>query len=108
MPIQEISEETFEPLIQSQSIVIMDFWAEWCVPCKTFALIFAKVAEAYPQLSFASVNIETATALAEDLSICSVPHIMIFKKGIAVYSESGSHPESTLRELIGQALVLEL
>ncbi len=99
-----ISADQFETLIQDNQIVIIDFWAEWCAPCKQFAHVFEKVAERYDSIVFAKVNIQQENELAEVFQIRSIPHLMVFKQGIVIYSEAGSMPESTLKELAQQAL----
>lgn len=98
-----VTEDQFESLISENEIVFVDFWAEWCAPCKTFAKIYEQVAEQNKSIVFASVNIETEPGLAEIFHIRSIPHLMVFKQEIAIYSDSGSMPESTLRELVEQA-----
>jgi thioredoxin 1 len=107
MFIGEILPETLDALIVSGDLVIVDFWAEWCVPCKHFALTYEQVAEKYPQVSFTKVNVEAQPALAETFEIRSVPHLMVFKYGMLIFSESGSMPASGLNELVEQALKIE-
>ncbi len=102
--IQAIQTDTFESLLEKTPLLFVDFWASWCAPCKQFAHIYEQVASKYPNICFASVNIEKETALADLFQIRSIPHLMVFKQGIAIYSESGSMPESTLLELVEQAL----
>ena len=99
-----VNSEQFESLIQDNEIVIIDFWALWCAPCKQFAHIYEKVAALYESIVFAKINIEDEQELAETFHIRSIPHLMVFKQGIAIYSEAGSMPESTLKELVQQAL----
>lgn len=99
-----ISGDQFESIIQRHEIVFLDFWATWCVPCKTFSTIYDNVAAKYKNILFGKVNIEQETELAETFQIRSIPHLMVFKQGIAIYSDSGSIPESTLKELVEQAL----
>lgn len=106
--IQAIQGETFEALLQEHAILFVDFWAPWCSPCKQFSIIYEHVAEAYPLITFGSVNIEQETELADIFQIRSIPHLMVFKQGIAIYSESGSMPESTLKELAEQALKVDV
>lgn len=106
--IQAIQSETFEALLQENTILFVDFWAPWCSPCKQFSVIYERVAEAYPLITFGSVNIEQETELADIFQIRSIPHLMVFKQGIAIYSESGSMPESTLKELAEQALKVDV
>ncbi len=99
-----ISSSEFESFVEQNNVVFVDFWATWCAPCKQFAAIYERVAELNPTVSFATVNIEHEAELAETFNIRSIPHLMVFKEGIAIYSESGSMPESTLKELVEQAL----
>ena len=103
-----INSAQFETLIADHEIVFIDFWATWCAPCKQFAKIFAEVADLNKDIIFASVNIETESQLAEAFHIRSIPHLIVFKQGIAIYSEAGSMPTSTLKELVQQALVADV
>ncbi len=106
--VQPIQADQFETLLTQQQIIFVDFWAPWCVPCKQFKEIYEKVSAQYPDILFGSVNIEQEPALAELFELRSIPHLMVFKQGIAIYSESGSMPESTLKELVEQALVVDV
>lgn len=98
-----VASDEFETLIQNNELVFIDFWAVWCAPCKQFASVFEHVAELNPDVTFAKINIENEAELAESFNIRSIPHLMVFKQGIAIYSEAGSMPESTLKELVEQA-----
>lgn len=102
--VQQITADNFESYITGHEIVIVDFWANWCAPCKNFFPVFSKVAASYPNITFAKVDIEKEQELSQAFEIRSVPHLMVFKKGIVIYSESGTMPESTLRELAEQAI----
>ncbi|WP_133127453.1 thioredoxin [Legionella nagasakiensis] len=99
-----VNRNNFESLIRDNEIVFIDFWAAWCAPCKQFAHIYERVAKLYDQVVFAKINIEEETELAETFQIRSIPHLLVFKQGIVIYSEAGSMPESTLKELVQQAL----
>lgn len=105
LPIQSTQ---FESLLAERDIVFVDFWAPWCVPCKQFKDTYEAVSAQYPDITFCSVNIEQESELAELFELRSIPHLMVFKQGIAIYSESGAMPESTLKELVEQALVVDV
>ncbi|HVT62876.1 MAG TPA: thioredoxin family protein [Legionellaceae bacterium] len=98
----------FEALLADNEIMFVDFWAPWCVPCKQFKEVYEQVSVQYPDILFGSVNIEEEASLAELFELRSIPHLMVFKQGMAIYSESGSMPESILRELVEQALVVDM
>lgn len=104
MVVKSINSSEFEDSIQDNEVTFLDFWATWCAPCKEFAKTFERVAAKYPNVLFAKINIEEESELAETFNIQSIPHLMVFKQGIAIYSEAGSMPESTLDELVQQAL----
>lgn len=107
--IHAVSGEQFECFIQEHAIVMLDFWAEWCAPCRQFGKIYEQVAEIYsPKVTFAQVNIEVEAELAETFAIRSIPHLVVLKEGIAIYSEAGSVPKSTLEELVEQAIAADV
>jgi thioredoxin 1 len=103
LAVKSFSGNEFEALINENGLVFVDFWAPWCAPCRQFGDTYEKVASNYPDIVFAKINIEDEPELAEAFHIRSVPHLMVLKLGIVIYSESGSIPESTLVELIQQA-----
>lgn len=106
--VRSMNQADFEALIGSDAIVFVDFWAPWCAPCVQFSSVYEKVAQQYPSIVFTSVQIEDQPAIAELFEIRSIPHLMVFKQGVAIYSESGSIPESTLKELAEQALSVDM
>ncbi|TAL64072.1 MAG: thioredoxin [Legionella sp.] len=108
MSSQTLSSPQFEALINDNQLVFIDFWAEWCAPCKQFSKVYEQVAEEFPQIKFAKVNIEQEQELAELFEIRSIPHLMVFKEGIVIYSDAGSMPESTLKELVQQAINVDI
>ncbi len=103
-----ITHDQLDTILQANDIVFLDFWAPWCAPCKQFAHTYEKVAASNEQIVFGTINIEEQQVLAETFHIQSIPHLMVFKQGIAIYSESGSIPESTLKELVQQALTVDV
>ncbi|HAU1151487.1 TPA: thioredoxin family protein [Legionella pneumophila] len=104
MPTQTITSAEFESLINDNEIVFIDFWAEWCAPCKQFSKVYEQVSDQFPAVKFVKVNIEEQQELADFFEIRSIPHLMVFKDSIVIYSDAGSIPESTLKELAQQAL----
>ena len=100
----DLTKTEFESIINENEVVFIDFWAAWCAPCKQFSRVYAQVSEQFPSITFAKVNIEEQQELASLFEIRSIPHLMVFKEGIIIYSDAGNIPESTLKELVQQAL----
>ena len=101
--VHALTQSDFEKTITQHPIVIIDFWAQWCAPCRQFSNVYDKVAADTEGVHFTKINIEEQDELAETFQIRSIPHIMVFKEGIVIYSEAGSLPESALKELLDQA-----
>lgn len=108
MSSQAIKSAQFDALINENQVVFIDFWAEWCAPCKQFSMVYEKVSEQFPGITFVKVNIEEEQELADIFEIRSIPHLMVFKEGIVIYSNAGSMPESTLKELAQQSLDVDV
>lgn len=106
--VRSVSSAEFENLINNSNILFVDFWAPWCAPCRHFAQVYEQVAEKHSEIVFAKVNIEDEHELADTFNIRSIPHLMVFKQGIAIYSEAGSMPQSTLSELVEQAVAADV
>ena len=104
----ELTKDTFEDTIVNNDTVIVDFWAEWCGPCKAFAPTFEKVSAEHPEIVFAKVDTEDQQELAGYFNIRSIPTLMIFRDQIGIYSQPGALPEPALRDLIGQAMALDM
>ena len=96
------TEQTFDDLIHTHPIVVVDFWAKWCVPCQGFGKTFVEMAQEFPDFIFATVNIEEETGLAEDFQIRSVPFVMIIREGVIIYAEAGQIPSSAFKTLLLQ------
>jgi len=103
MPIKELTINNFDQALESHDLLVIDFWASFCSPCKAFEKIMSTVSIEYPNVTFASVNIENEKVLAEEFAVRSVPFVMIIRNRAVVYAESGLLSASSLRELLDQA-----
>jgi len=108
MATTELTMEVFEETVSSDGIVFIDFWAEWCGPCKSFAPIFEAAAEKHDDIAFAKVDTEVEQQLAGALAIRSIPTLMIFRDGIQLFSQAGALPAPALEDLIGQVRALDM
>jgi thioredoxin 1 len=103
-----LNKDNFESTIVDNDIVLVDFWAEWCGPCKMFAPVYDKVSESYPDVVFAKVDTEEQQELASYFQIRSIPTLMIFRDKIGIFSQPGALPEAALTDLIDQAQALDM
>ena len=103
-----ITAENFENTIRSNEMVLLDFWASWCGPCRFFAPIFEKAAEEHPQVRFGKVDTEAQRELAAAFAITSIPTLVAIKGQTVVYSQPGALPAAALDDLIEQLKQLEL
>jgi thioredoxin 1 len=104
----DLTKETFEETIVNNDMVLIDFWADWCGPCKMFGPVYERVAADHPDVVFAKVDTESERELAEYFNIRSIPTLMIFRDQIGIFSQPGALPEPALRDLIGQAQALDM
>ena len=104
----ELSKDTFKDTITDNDIVLIDFWAQWCGPCKSFAPIYEAASEKHEGVVFAKVNTEEEQELAASFQIRSIPTLMMFREQIAIFSQAGMLPESALDEVIGKAKELDM
>ena len=103
-----LTTETFSEILSKNQLAVVDFWAEWCEPCKIFTKVVESLIPTYPEVVFGSVDIEREEELADDFHIVSVPTVMIIKNQVVVYADSGSMSASTLAELIDQAKTVDV
>ncbi|MCG6967224.1 MAG: thioredoxin [Chromatiaceae bacterium] len=108
MAVVELTKDNFEEVVTSNGFVIVDFWAPWCGPCRSFAPTYEKVSEDHPDVVFAKVNTEEEHAIAGHFQIRSIPTLMIFRDKIIIFSEAGALPESAFRELVNKAGELDM
>jgi thioredoxin 1 len=104
----DITAETFEETIEKNEIVIVDFWAEWCGPCKSFAPIYEEVSNEYEDIVFGKIDTEAQQELAAHFQIRSIPTLMIFREQVVLYSEAGMLNNSQLKEVIGKVQELDM
>jgi len=103
-----LTKDTFEDTILKNGTVLVDFWAEWCGPCRAFAPVYEKLSEQHPDIVFAKVDTEAEQELAGYFQIRSIPTLMAFRDQIGVYSQPGALPEDVLADLVEQINGLDM
>ena len=104
----ELTSANFRDVVEKNGIVLIDWWAEWCGPCRAFAPVFERVADKNPDIVFAKVNTDVEQELSGSFQIRSIPTLMIFRDKVLLYSQAGALPESSLEDLVKQVMALDM
>jgi thioredoxin len=104
----ELTKDNFEKTVNDNPMVIVDFWAPWCGPCRGFAPVFEKASEAHADVVFAKVNTDEQQELAGAFGIQSIPTLMVFREKVILYQEPGALPGQALEQVITQAKAIDM
>lgn len=104
----ELTKENFNEVVENNEIVILDFWAPWCGPCKNFGPIFEKVSDSHEDIVFGKINTEDQQELGAYFNIRSIPTLMVLREKVALFNKAGVLPESSLEEIIAKTKELDM
>jgi len=108
MSVNNVSQSDLDNILEANDMVILDFWAPWCGPCKTFAPVFENTSEKYPGVYFGKVNTEEEKELAESFGIRSIPTLVVIREKIVLYSKAGAVPAFSLEGLLDRMAGLSM
>ena len=104
----ELNQDNFEKTVTDNPMVIIDFWAPWCGPCKGFAPVYEKASDAHPDVVFAKVNTDEQQELAGSFGIRSIPTLMVFREKVILFQQAGALPGQALEQVITQAKTIDM
>ena len=108
MAVVELTKENFEQVVTSNPMVIVDYWAPWCGPCRGFAPVFEKVSEMHPDVVFAKVNTDEEQEIAAHFQIRSIPTLMVFSEQVIVFSQPGALPQGAFEQVVEKTKTLDM
>jgi len=104
----ELNKDNFEDVVTQNNMVVIDFWASWCGPCKSFAPVFEAASEQHPDIVFGKVNADDEQELAAAFSIRSIPYVMMLREKVVLFAQAGALPAEGLESVIRQARALDM